>query len=95
MEKGNARRARFVVSGRVQGVCYRMYACEEAERLGLSGYVRNLPNGDVEVVAEGADEALREFLTWCRHGPPYARVAGVEETYSAATGEYRDFGVRH
>jgi acylphosphatase len=71
-----------------------MYAREEAERLGVCGYARNLPDGRVEVVAEGSDALLQAFLEWCRHGPSYARVTGVEEGYSAATGEFRDFRIR-
>ena len=76
-------------------MCYRLYASEEASRLGLTGWVRNLPNGDVEVVAEGDDAALAAFLEWCRRGPPHARVAGVEEAYTAATGEFGEFSVTY
>ncbi len=87
------KRARFIISGRVQGVCFRMYACEEANRLGITGWVLNLTDGDVEVVAEGGEDALARFLVWCRHGPPYAKVSGVKEEYQAATGEFKDFRI--
>jgi len=85
------KRAHFVVEGRVQGVCYRMYSCEEAQRLGVTGWVRNKSDGTVEIVAEGEETALADFLAWCKHGPTHARVTGVEEKYSAATGEFDDF----
>lgn len=70
--------ARFVVSGRVQGVFFRASTREEALRLGLRGHARNLPDGSVEVVACGADAALRELERWLALGPPLASVARVE-----------------
>ena len=87
------KRAHFTVLGRVQGVCYRMCARDEAARLGLTGWVRNQRDGSVEIVAEGNDAALREFLAWCRHGPPHARVADLIEDYSPASGEFDEFRV--
>ena len=66
------------VTGRVQGVSFRWYAAREARRLGLSGWVRNDPDGSVAVHLEGPDDAVEEMLAWCRHGPPAARVEGVE-----------------
>jgi acylphosphatase len=71
---------RFVVSGRVQGVGFRYFVVREAESLGLSGWVRNLPTGEVEVVV-GGEQALVELLEsrlW--RGPPHARVAQVDAT---------------
>jgi len=90
-----ASRAHLVVSGRVQGVCYRMVACEEAGRLGVTGWVRNLPNGDVEVVAEGSEAVLKRFAAWCRQGPSFARVIHVSEERGEATGEFKGFDVRY
>jgi acylphosphatase len=52
-------------------------ACEHAKALGLKGFVRNLPNGSVELEAEGEEDALNRFLLWCQHGPPGARVDNV------------------
>jgi len=69
--------ARFLVSGRVQGVFFRASARDEALRLGLNGYARNLADGRVEVVAGGSDEALRELEQWLWQGPPAARVDDV------------------
>jgi len=70
-----------------------MDACSEAERLSLTGWVRNLPNGSVEVLAEGDEEALSRLRAWCRHGPPMAFVTGLEESTSDATGEFGSFRV--
>ena len=69
--------ARFIVSGRVQGVCFRASARAAAERLGLSGYARNLPNGAVEVLAHGSETALASLEQWLAVGPPAARVSAV------------------
>jgi len=66
------------VRGRVQGVWYRGSCAEQARALGISGWARNLPDGRVEIVAEGDPEALDKFVEWCRHGPPDARVTAVE-----------------
>jgi len=83
---------RFVVSGRVQGVGFRYFVVREAESLGLSGWVRNLPTGDVEVVAAG-ERALVELLEsrlW--RGPPHARVAHVDASEAEAP-EGKEFRV--
>ncbi|MDD4869515.1 MAG: acylphosphatase [Kiritimatiellae bacterium] len=85
------KKAHFIIQGRVQGVCYRMYACEEAERLGLAGWVRNKADGTVEIVAEGEENDLAAFLCWCRRGPSYAKVTGIIEKYSDVTGEFDEF----
>jgi acylphosphatase len=69
--------ARFLVSGKVQGVFFRASTRHEALRLGLNGYARNLADGRVEVVACGRSEALQELEQWLRQGPPAARVDEV------------------
>ncbi len=66
------------VTGRVQGVGFRWYIRAEAERLGLAGWVRNRPNGSVEVAADGPQDAREAFLAAVRRGPPSAVVAAVE-----------------
>jgi len=66
--------ARFVVSGRVQGVFFRASTREQAQRLGLRGHARNLADGRVEVVAAGTDEAIDALAQWLRHGPANARM---------------------
>jgi acylphosphatase len=65
------------VTGRVQGVAYRMSTVEEARAYGLTGWVRNLPDGSVELEAQGDEGRVTALLAWCAHGPPAARVAGV------------------
>jgi len=82
------------VSGKVQGVFFRAHTVEVAERLGLSGWVRNLPDSRVEIVAEGEETRLRRLLDWCRQGPPQARVDRVEWQEAPATGEFSGFSVR-
>jgi acylphosphatase len=71
-------RRRIVVSGRVQGVGYRWTAASEAERLGVSGSIRNLDDGSVEAELAGEPDALEEFTEWMRVGPPGARVDDLE-----------------
>ena len=70
--------ARFLVSGRVQGVCFRANTRDEALRLGLRGYARNLDDGRVEVVACGDAQAVEALAAWLRDGPPLARVEALE-----------------
>jgi acylphosphatase len=69
---------RALVSGLVQGVGYRDFVRREAERLGVSGWVRNLRDGRVELQAEGAAGAVRDLLDRCRRGPPASRVSRME-----------------
>ncbi len=92
MTRHGDRRVRLLVSGEVQGVGYRMACAGRARHLGLGGSVRNLPDGRVEVHAEGPPLAIDELITWCRLGPPMARVADVERIDERPTGE-RTFSV--
>jgi acylphosphatase len=82
----SSRRVYIRVSGRVHGVGFRYAALIEARRLGLAGWVRNVPDGTVELVAEGLPSAVQSLIAWCEHGPPSARVAGtvVREEPNAA-----------
>ncbi len=72
------RAVRIRVSGQVQGVSFRATARREARALGLAGFARNEPDGSVLIEVEGQDDAVARFVAWCRHGPPAARVTGVE-----------------
>ena len=74
--------ARFIVSGRVQGVFFRASTRSEAVRLGLNGYARNVADGSVEVLASGDAAALDELQRWLHVGPPAARVASVQRVES-------------
>ena len=66
-----------IVQGKVQGVYYRQSTREKATELGITGTVKNLANGDVEIIATGTDSALIQFTGWCKEGPPRAVVTGV------------------
>jgi acylphosphatase len=87
-------RVHLVVSGRVQGVAFRAYTVDEADRLGVRGWVRNLPDGRVEVEAEGERKAVEALVQWCRRGPPAARVDGAEVVWSPFRGDLRPFATR-
>ncbi len=89
------RRIRAIVSGRVQGVSYRASAADEARRLGLGGWVKNLRNGSVELEAEGSPEAVAALLDWCEQGPPSARVTGVAVEEIDVTNADREFVITH
>lgn len=65
------------VTGKVQGVYYRASAAEEARKLGITGFVRNEPDGSVYLEAEGEEQALQQLIAWCHQGPPRARVDKV------------------
>jgi acylphosphatase len=86
-------RARVLVRGRVQGVFFRAETRARAESLGLSGSVRNLPDGSVEAVFEGKQERVESMVEWCRRGPAGASVEGVEVSSEEPTGEH-GFDVR-
>ncbi|MDR0877139.1 MAG: acylphosphatase [Treponema sp.] len=82
-----------LISGRVQGVGFRYTCYHEAGRLGLSGWVRNCPDGDVEIRAEGDREKLEAFLQWLQRGPPGARVDTVKYDMVRAAGTYKAFAI--
>lgn len=86
-------RVRLFAGGRVQGVAYRFYAEKCAARLAITGWVRNLPDGRVEVLAEGSDEHIETFLELLKEGPSLAQVATFDVRREPATGEFRDFRV--
>jgi len=82
------------ITGRVQGVWYRGSTQREARALGLSGWVRNLPDGRVEAEACGPREALEALVAWCHDGPELASVTDVQAIWSEPSGTYVDFQVR-
>lgn len=83
-----------IVSGKVQAVAYRAYVEDAAEELGLCGYARNLPDGTVEVVAQGDPQALKEFVEYLHEGSLLSRVDGVDVGWRTAEHEYDDFSLR-
>ena len=86
---------RLLIRGRVQGVGFRYFVAHEARALGLGGEVRNRSDGAVEVAAEGDASRLRELVDIVRHGPPGARVSGVEEEWSEGPTHHRGFRIAH
>lgn len=88
------RRLEAAVRGSVQGVGFRMFVVDSASGLGLEGWVANERDGVVRCVAEGLEPDLLRLLRALREGPRGARVDGVEETWSQATGEFRGFRIR-
>ena len=86
-------RAHVFISGRVQGVFFRDHTRRWAASLGLTGWVRNLLDGRVEVMAEGERERLDGLIGRLRQGPPMAEVADVEVTWEDFRGEYEDFRI--
>ncbi|HVB81255.1 MAG TPA: acylphosphatase [Candidatus Binataceae bacterium] len=87
-------RLTVVVHGRVQGVFFRHATAQEARELGLRGWVKNLPNGDVEIIAEGPRRELKILAAWALQGPRLANVTGVEEEWSDYRGGEGDFAIR-
>jgi len=81
------------ISGDVQGVGYRMSAYWVARKLHIAGFVMNEPDGSVYIEAEGDEDALKEFLEWCRKGPITAKVTKLDETWSEARGKFTGFRI--
>ena len=83
------RRVRVHISGHVQGVFFRTSCADLAKGLGLSGWIRNVAGGGVEAVFEGTETAVEQMLSWCREGPPLARVdrlGSVDEAPTSGSG---------
>ena len=84
----------ILVRGRVQGVGFRMHAQHQGRLLGVRGFVRNLPDGGVEIVAQGESEAVDRLVAWARRGPPAARVDDVAVESRKATHPFDGFDIR-
>jgi acylphosphatase len=88
-------RAHAIISGRVQGVFYRMEAKHAADRLGVTGWVRNRRDRTVEALFEGRREQVEALIAWCREGPPHAAVHDVTVTWLDYTGEFKRFDIAY
>ncbi len=88
-------RAHVIIHGLVQGVYFRASTREEAARLGLTGWVRNLPDGSVEAVFEGEKKKVEEIVGWCHKGPSGARVSKVDISWEPYTGRFSRFEIRY
>lgn len=89
----NQQRARLIIEGRVQGVWFRESTRREAVNHGVYGWVRNRPEGTVEVLMEGPKDQVDALASWCRQGPPSARVDRVQESQEEWKGEFDSFEV--
>jgi acylphosphatase len=89
------KRIHVIVQGRVQGVFFRAYTKEEADRLGLVGWVRNRHDGAVEALIEGEAAAVDRVIDWLHQGSPMANVVRVQVTEEEAVGEHRDFAINY
>ena len=81
------KRAHVKIYGRVQGVFFRANTKEMADKLKINGWVRNTPDGGVEAIFEGEEEAIEKIIEWCHYGPALARVERVEIKYEEPKGE--------
>ncbi len=88
-------RAHLFISGRVQGVFFRANMRRVAREHGVKGWVRNLPDGRVEAVLEGPEDAVKKVIEWAHRGPPLARVERVEVHWEEYKGEFDDFSIRY
>jgi acylphosphatase len=93
LEKHGMKRMHLYISGKVQGVAFRHYTAKKARSLNLAGWVRNLDDGRVETVFEGADNAVDAMLSWCRQGPSLARVTRVDANEEPIPRPYPDFRI--
>ncbi len=84
-----------IITGKVQGVGFRNFTQLNAKQIGINGYAKNLPNGTVEVVAEGDKSQLEALVALLKKGPRYARVDSIEVNERPFTGEYKTFGIRY
>lgn len=86
-------RARVIVCGKVQGVFFRESTRRAADAAGVTGWVRNLPDGRVEAVFEGAEAAVEKMIAYVHEGPQFAQVTDVEVDREAYAGEFKEFSV--
>jgi acylphosphatase len=87
-------RAHIFVSGRVQGVFFRVEIRYEAMKRNVAGWVRNTPGGRVEAIFEGKREDVEKLIDFCRKGPPGARVTKIDVQWEEYSGEFKDFKIR-
>ncbi|MBU4345177.1 MAG: acylphosphatase [Desulfobacteraceae bacterium] len=88
-------RAHAVITGRVQGVFFRMETKRAADHAGVLGWVRNKMDGDVEALFEGDEESVKSVLEWCGKGPPLACVKNVDVEFEDYKGEFKEFEITY
>jgi acylphosphatase len=88
------KRVHALISGRVQGVFFRMETLRAAEGISITGWVRNRPDGTVEAVFEGDAPQVDQLIEWCKNGPPMASVLQVKVSEESYTGKFKNFSIR-
>lgn len=88
------RKVKILVSGRVQGVYFRLFTQNKAKHLAINGSAKNLPDGRVEIIAEAEKMAIENFIKWCRKGPITARVDQIEITELQYDGSLNSFEIK-
>ena len=91
----NKVRAHVIISGRVQGVFFRVETKRAADGFGVLGWVRNLKEGSVEAMLEGDQDRVDALLEWCKEGPPHAQVSDVKLDWQDYTGEFSGFDISY
>lgn len=88
-------RVRLLISGRVQRVFFRVWTQNQAEKLGLTGWVKNTPEGKVKAVFEGEKEKVEEMVKNCQQGPKRAKIDEIKKNWRKATGEFEGFKIKY
>jgi len=88
-------KVQVIIYGRVQGVWFRANTKQQAEQLGLFGWVRNTNDGNVEAVFEGEEKQVKKMINWCHKGPSLAKVLKVDIKKQNPTNEFDDFSIRY
>ena len=88
-------RVHIIISGYVQGVGFRYFINKKAFQLGIKGWVKNTPNGSVEVMAEGNEIDIQTFIEYCKKGPNLASIKDVKINYEELSNEFKNFEVRY
>jgi len=93
-DKNNRVRVSIILTGRVQGVAFRYYARNIANRLGVKGWIRNLDNGAVEATIEGERNSVNQMIEWCKKGPNLALVEDIKIIWQSYAGDFSEFHIR-
>tara|TARA_Y100000034_G_C6540645_1_gene233214 strand:- start:46 stop:321 length:276 start_codon:yes stop_codon:yes gene_type:complete len=89
------KRLHLIITGKVQDVNFRYFTQKKAQELTLTGYVKNLDNGCVEVVAEGEENNLLQLTKFCKIGPRLAKVENIKDEFSEATNQFNNFKIQY
>jgi len=92
---GNKARTRVLISGRVQGVFFRMETKRFSDQIGVTGWVRNKADGKVEAVFEGDEGLVNQAVSWCKKGPPRSNVTDINVFPEEYAGEFTSFNIEH